>query len=307
MRFAKPALTLDEQVDQLIGRGMRIDDRSRACHYLRHINYYRLTGYWLPFEADHGIHAFHAGTSFDDVLNLYVFDRGLRLLLLDAIERVEVSVRANWAYHMAHAHGPHAYLEPAHSVRRDWHAGNLDKLLKTVKRSDEVFIEHYRKTYSEPPSPPIWAVCEVMSLGQLSRWIRQLSKKDRGAIAKPFGLDQSVFGAFVHHITYIRNLCAHHNRVWNRSMTVTMQLPRSKPKHLSQQVNPRASRKIYNTLTLLAHWLEVCSPGHSWVERLLALIDEHAIDTAQMGFPSGYRGLPLWMRDNQAAPGQKND
>lgn len=296
MKFAKPARTLDQQIDRLIDRGMRVDDRPAARHYLLHINYYRLTGYWLPFEADHDRHVFSAGASFEDVLNVYVFDRALRLLLLDAIERVEVSVRANWAYYMAHAHGPHAYLDAAYAVRRDWHTRNLSTLLDTVKRSDEVFIEHYRQTYDNPAAPPVWAVCEVMSLGQLSRWIKQLSKKDRAAIAKPFGLDQNVSAAFLQHLTYVRNLCAHHGRAWNRSMTVTMKLPQSKPAGLPPQFNTHTPRKIYNTLTLLAHWLDVCSPGHSWVDRVLDVIDKHAIDTRQMGFPAEYRDLPLWAR-----------
>ncbi len=69
--------------------------------------------YWLPFEADHASHIFQPGTRFSDVLNLYVFDRELRLLVLDAIERVEVSARSQWAYQLAHKHGPRAHLDGA--------------------------------------------------------------------------------------------------------------------------------------------------------------------------------------------------
>src|SRR5690554_5245430 len=93
MDFTKPASTWDEQIELLRSRGLEIPDLEQARHYLSHINYYRLTGYWLPFEADHSIHRFKARASFDDVLNLYIFDREFRLLLLDAIERIEVSLR----------------------------------------------------------------------------------------------------------------------------------------------------------------------------------------------------------------------
>ena len=105
--FNKPPTTYAQQLALLMQRGMCVDDADRAAFYLQHLNYYRLGAYWLPFEADHGSHRFVAGTSFDDVLNLYIFDRELRLLLLDAIERFEVSVRSLWAYHLAHEHGPH--------------------------------------------------------------------------------------------------------------------------------------------------------------------------------------------------------
>lgn len=93
MRFDKPPFTYEQQLDQLIQRGMQCTDRNKALHYLAHLNYYRLAAYWRPFEKGNADHRFQPDTSFDDALNLYVFDRELRLLVMDAIERVEVSVR----------------------------------------------------------------------------------------------------------------------------------------------------------------------------------------------------------------------
>ena len=89
---------------------MIVPDREQAKHYLRHLNYYRLSGYWLPFEANHNPHTFTPGTNFNQVIDLYVFDRELRLLIMDAVERVEVSVRTPWAYHLSQKYGPHAHL-----------------------------------------------------------------------------------------------------------------------------------------------------------------------------------------------------
>ena len=81
MRFSKPPLSHDAQLDLLQQRGLVIDDRRRALHYLSQLNYYRLGAYWLPFESDHNSHEFHSGTTFEQVLNLYIFDRELRLLV----------------------------------------------------------------------------------------------------------------------------------------------------------------------------------------------------------------------------------
>jgi len=171
--FNKPATTYAEQTELLKQRGMRIDDSDQAEFYFQHLNYYRLGAYWLPFEADHGSHRFKQGTCFSDVMNLYIFDRELRLLVLDAIERVEVSVRAQWAHQMANLHGPHAHLDASLAFKR-WHwQRNLKKLAGEVNRSDEVFIKHLLNTYQEE-LPPVWAVCEVMSLGLLSRWYNNL-------------------------------------------------------------------------------------------------------------------------------------
>jgi abortive infection bacteriophage resistance protein len=156
MRYEKPPKTFDEQIDLLLSRGMVIEDRQAAHHYLSHLNYYRLTAYWLPFEADHASHTFHPDTNFNAVLNLYVFDRELRLLLLDAIERVEVSLRTQWAYHLAHDYGAHAYLHSAIARKPDWWQSNLDSLHGEIERADEEFIKHYKRTYTDPPTPPIW-------------------------------------------------------------------------------------------------------------------------------------------------------
>lgn len=276
---------------------MAIADRESATHYLKHLNYYRLRGYWMPLEADLQSHQFKPGTHFEDVLNLYIFDRELRLLLIDAIERIEVSLRTQWAYNLSHQHGAHAYLDPALSKSRHWHESNLASLNKELQRSDEVFVGHYNNTYNHPNTPPIWAVCEVMSLGLLSRWYKSLRPADtRATIAKTYQLSDKALESFIEHLAYIRNVCAHHSRLWNRRMTKTMELPRTKPQGLHQNFNPEQDRKLYNTLVMIAYFMDLISPNHHWKTRLKALIDNHTIDTKAMGFPVGWQALPVWQQ-----------
>jgi abortive infection bacteriophage resistance protein len=109
MKFTKPALSFEAQAQLLASRGLLITDLVSATAFLMHVNYYRLAGYVLPFEIDHASHQIRPGTRFEQVAELYLFDRELRLLVLDAIEKIEVSVRTQWAYHFAHAVGAHAY------------------------------------------------------------------------------------------------------------------------------------------------------------------------------------------------------
>ena len=291
--FNKPATTYSEQVELLKKRGMLVDEEDQAEFYFQHLNYYRLGAYWLPFEADHGSHKFKAGTRFSDVLNLYVFDRELRLLVLDAIERVEVSVRAQWAHQMAHHHGPHAHLNAGLAFKR-WHwQGNYDKLAAEVNRSDEVFIKHLLNTYQEA-LPPVWAVCEVMSLGLLSRWYNNLKPmQTRSAIAKPYQLDQGVLQSWLHHLSMVRNVCAHHARLWNREFTITPLVPRNKPAVLAGVFVPD-SRKLYNTLLILLYFMDVIAPNHHWKLRLKALIADHNIPTKAMGFPDNWETRTIW-------------
>jgi abortive infection bacteriophage resistance protein len=296
--FAKPALSFTEQVTVLQGRGMIVDDPARAEFYLRHLNYYRLGAYWLPFEADHASHTFRAGTRFEDVLNLYVFDRELRLLLMDALERIEVSARTQWAHQLARCHGSHAHLESGIAFHSDRHRLHLQQLTEVVDRSEETFIRHLMNTYQEA-LPPVWAVCEVMSLGQLSHWYSNLKPMPtRRRIAAPFGVDEGVLQSWLHHLTVVRNTCAHHARLWNRELTVLPQVPRSKPTALKGQFQ-QGSRRLYNTLLILQYMMDVVAPASQWRQRLLALIEEHEIDTAAMGFPADWQSRPIWITTAQ--------
>jgi len=291
--FGKPATTYAQQVALLRQRGMVIDDPAAAEFYLQHLNYYRLGAYWLPFEADHATHTLKPGTRFEDVLNLYVFDRELRLLVLDAIERVEVSVRSQWAYQLAHRHGPHAHLDAALAYRPQLWQFNLEKLEQEVERSDETFIKHLRANYSED-LPPVWAVCEVMSLGLLSRWYNSLKPMPtRRAIAATYDVDEKVLESWLRHLSLVRNTCAHHSRLWNRAFTITPLLPRNKPASLAAQCQA-GSRNLYNTLVILLHCMDVIAPQHHWRVRLKDLIADHATPVGAMDFPAGWELMAIW-------------
>lgn len=122
-------------------------DREQAKHYLQNLNYYRLSGYWLPFEARRSPHVFTLGTNFEQVIDLYVFDRELRLLIMDAVERVEVSVRTQWAYHLAQKYGPHAHLNSSLFGNQHQYLNALGTLTSEIGRSRETFIKHLVDTY----------------------------------------------------------------------------------------------------------------------------------------------------------------
>ena len=296
--FTKPATSYVDQIALLRRRGIIIDDAASAEFYLNHINYYRLGAYWLPFEADHATHRFTTGTRFTDVLNHYVFDRELRLLVLDAVERIEVSVRSQWAYHLAHRHGPHAHLDPSLAYNPNYWQRNLDKLTEEVKRSEETFIRHMLATYSEP-LPPVWAVCEVMSIGLLSRWYNSLKPMPtRRAIASVYGVDEKVLQSWLHHLSLVRNLCAHHSRLWNREFSITPEIPKSKPVKLAGEFRQN-SRKIYNTLLILLHFMDAIAPLHHWRGRLKAVIALHAIPAGMMDFPKDWEQRKPWLEPRQ--------
>lgn len=294
--YTKPATTYAEQIALLKSRGMTIADEQAAAFYLQHISYYRLGAYWLPFEADHATRQFHAGTTFENVLRLYNFDRELRLLVLDAIERIEVSARAQWAHQLGHTHGAHAHLNPALAKRREHWQSNLDALRKEVERSEETFIMHLTQNYSDN-LPPIWACCEVMSLGLLSRWYSNLSPQHiRNKIAAVFEVDHRVLQSWLHHLSVVRNLCAHHSRLWNRQFDrVSPQAPRNKPAALKDAFV--ASHGLYNTLLILLYLMDLIAPHHRWGARLVDLLGQHEdLLTPYMDFPADWKNRAIWQK-----------
>lgn len=292
--FFKPATTYAEQVAQLQRRGMTISDPDRAQFYLQHLNYYRLAAYWLPYEADHATHTFKPGTTFEDVLNRYIFDRELRLLVLDAIERIEVSVRSQWAYQLAHRHDPHAHLDPALARRHAFWQTNIRQLQDEIDRSDEAFVKHLKATYAET-LPPVWASCEVMSLGLLSRWYDNLGPMGtRRAIASVYGVDQALLASWLLHLTLLRNTCAHHSRLWNREFKIPPARPRTKPTSLVSVWIP-GSHKIYNSLLILLYFLDIISPAHDWRHRLKHLLGRPSIALGAMGFPPNWEERAIWL------------
>lgn len=298
MKFAKPSLSIMDQIALLERRGMAIADRAKAEHYLQHISYYRLRAYWLPFEEPAnaiGDHKFRAGTKLDDVVALYVFDRQLRLLVMDAIERIEISFRAAWAHHLAMTYGPHGYLDPAKYDQPVRYATDLTNLLDDLKFSKDTFIAHYNNAYCDPAQPPIWMTAEILTLGQLSKWISNLKlRADRKAIAKPYGIDEVVLTSAAHHLTHVRNICAHHARLWNKRFTVTMMIPQA-PASLKLAMNPAADRQMYNTLVLLNYLMGIVAPGSDWKKRLVELINTCPFaDQTAIGFPKDWAKLAAW-------------
>lgn len=298
MKFEKPALSVEQQLDQLVRRGMFVTDRAAAMQLLAHVSYYRLRAYWLPDEVPAsrpGDHAFKPDTQFETIVDLYSFDRKLRLLVMDAIERIEVSLRTGWAYVLSLRCGSHGYLDPTLFRKCREHEKCLLKLREEIQRSQETFVLHYRKTYTEPELPPIWVACELLSFGQLSLWYQNLKHgSDRVEIAAAYGIDEQILKSFAHHLTFVRNVCAHHSRLWNREMTIKMKVP-ANPEWLGMSFNSANIKRLYNTLVMLAYVLDIISPRSQWRANLLALLGQHPkVDLAAMGFPGDWRDSEIW-------------
>jgi len=170
MQFDKPALTVSQQIALLQARGLEIEDEAKARRCLSNISYYRLSAYMHPFQTDgeQERHGFKPGTRFEEIVNFYSFDRELRLILLDAIEQIEVSLRCQLTTAIAEHYGPHGWTDPRIFDTRYDH----DKLKERVRNKlranrPESFLMHYRQRYGDPELPPVWMVMEILTFGEV--------------------------------------------------------------------------------------------------------------------------------------------
>jgi len=297
MKYTKPALSIQQQIDLLASRGMVFNEQKSAERHLGHLNYYRLSGYWRRYQQSGNSHLFLPGTTFDQVISDYTFDRKLKILMLDAIEKLEISIRTRWAHELGLRHGAHAHLDgvlfKARSQRWN-HRLAVTYFVRTVEQSKEEFIHHLNNTYDEL-LPPVWAIVESSSLGQISRWFSNLRQaNDRKAIASAYQVDEQLLSSFLHHLSVARNICAHHARLWDRKMSLKARLPRKNPTDLVQSLNHLHRECVYNTLTLMAWLVSRIDPTDNWIKKVKDHVLNHPPACAEMGFPANFEQNPVW-------------
>lgn len=300
--YQKQALRFEDQLALLQQRGLEFDDLDRALSQIRAISYYRLSGYWYPFrekDTDGNLtNKFIHGASFENAIGLYEFDRELRLLVMSAIERVEVYLRTLIAYHLGHTYGAFGHTDPLNFHPKFDHAKWLKKLDMEATRSKEAFIVHYKNKYEGFPTLPIWMTTEVMSLGSLSFCFKGLSHADKRVISNQLNVHHKRLADWLHQLTYVRNVCAHHSRLWNRALSIRTE--RSKGEVWNPPITPSNDRIFYILLTL-RHLLVTTEYGDNWCRdcnALLAPIASNDFLRIAMGMPENWREHPIWTQSN---------
>lgn len=299
----KPPTSIDAQLKLLCTRGLIVQDKRLAEHYLTYISYYRFCGYAIEFEVkqDNGEKEYLQGTTFETVLDCYIFDRKLRLLVIDAIERIEIALRSVMTNELALKYSdPHWYLNKQLFLTKF----NHEDLIQTIKKETqykaqngsfqhkkrESFIQHYYNKYPKPELPSIWMVAEVLPIGTWSIIFAHLvDRENQKIICKHFGINYTVMKSWLHTLTYLRNLCAHHSKLWSRNFTLKPLVANNYRKQLEK--NSRFSAQA----AILKIFLDVISPNNTWGKNLDNLIKEHPlIDIKRMGFDEGWERDRFW-------------
>ena len=281
---------------------------SKNFNYLQNISYYRLRAFTYPFQDNSNPATDHKflrdDIDFMDIVDLYVFDRRLRNLIFNELEKIEIAIRTQLSLVYSVRHQDAFWY-----LNRNWyktipenHYLNLmDDVENDVNRSNEDFIKHYKAKYDTPSMPPSWMSLEVVSFGTLSRLYKLLNKRaDKRQVARSFGIgDEDVFSNWLHAFSNLRNCCAHHSRIWNRRFVVQLKLPynTSRPFFTRDSMRFLKQNKLFVLLSAIKYIVDIISPGNSFKKNLYALLnDRHLLLTPkEMGFPSNWEQMPVWM------------
>ena len=307
-------LPFADQIDTLQGRNLAIGDETGALAALQRIGYYRLVGYWFPLrkpdpnDARVRLDDFQDGATFELAVALYNFDRTLRLLVLDAIERIEVAVRVDIAHllgrrhRLAHECGfllDARFTSPGRNGKPSQHDEWMRRFSDGVRRkSKEDFVAHHHQKYGG--KMPIWVATETWDFGLLSKFYAGMKYGDQGKIAKRYAIDAQTLESWLRALNFIRNVCAHHSRLWNRNNPEGLRLPTMQPhEHLHHLVaNDFARRRVYGSLCVIRHLLKHIDARSRWVDRLKDLCNgfpkSELVALRNGGFPAGWQNLPLW-------------
>lgn len=308
----KPALTVTEQILQLQKRGMLFKDESSANHFLRNISYYRLKGYWWDMQDNTVTHQFKSDTFFEDVIDLYTFDRHLRLILFDAIERIEVALRTKMIYHLSIKYGGLWYLNVdlfergsinIKGVTTTIHSITIQELQKEFARSQEIFIKDHRNRFPDQDADS-WKILEIASMGTLSKLYKNLKHQlpEKSIIAKEMGLNlHSELSSWLEAITYVRNIIAHHSRLWSRSMVKKPIEQIRNPLYdwLSEDLLPVQTKKPFLIISTMLYLCNTVTPNHHIKLKILDLFSNNpSIPIYKLGFLNNWDRQPIWSKLN---------
>jgi len=292
--YLKTCLDYESQISLLKSRGLKFTNEDKVRHLIRNIGYYRFSGYWYPFLVDKQNHIFKSDANFETVFDLYKFDRELRKLILSELEKIEISVRSKMAYILSIAHDPFWMEDPTLFTNPNVYRATIDKIKDEFDRSDEEFIIAFKSNYLNP-LPPSFILLEITSFGTLSRLYDNLKPgKSRKDIANMFGLSDKVFASWLHSFVYIRNVCAHHARIWNRWLRVQPLFPKNAANTwiIDKQVK---NNRLYYALSMIIYLLNVVNPKHTCKQKLENLFRKYPnVDRVAMGFPVNWQNEPLW-------------
>lgn len=281
----QPPMTIEEQIENLKSIGLIVDDEEYARKILNDISYFRLVkAYSLNMKDESGI--YNRGTTFKEIVDLYLFNANFRQIIFPEIEKIEINVRCRVANFFSEKYGVLGYLESKNFANENYHRQFLRDSEEEIRRNAKTpFVRNFTRNY-EGGYLPVYALVELFSFGTLSKFFKNMHNEDKKEIAKTFGVGYTYIESWLESISYVRNICAHYGRLYNAKL--------SKKPRLYKEYTERGidNNRIYGILLCLKHLLKNDEHWNIFIDNIEKLFDQYKcvrIDT--MGFIENWKEL----------------
>ena len=299
INFPKQYNSPEDLARLLSQRGLVFDDKERVCRYIRNIGYYRLSAYFYPFlEIPKDKQIFKQGSNFDAAIKLYRFDKKLRLLIFNEIEKIEVSLRSTLANIVAKETGNIFWMTDSTLFASPSKFNRTIELIdKEVNNSKEDFILHFKNKYSNA-YPPAWMLVEILPMGVVTRIYENIkSNQLKKKIAAYYDLPVPVFTSWLTVITLTRNSCCRHARVWNRQYAINPMVARKMKRPWISEAVP--SHRTFYEICIIKWFIDIISPHNDMKQHFQSLLEQYpSVDYKAIGIPQGWQEEPLWSTKN---------
>lgn len=278
----QPSMSVDEQLENLKAIGLKVDDENYARQILNDISYFRLIkAYGLGLKRKNT--DFDGSISFEQIVELYLFNANFRQLMFAMIERIEINLRCRIANHFSHTYGVLGYEEPVNFSNPDYHKEFLDDIENEISRNSKApFVKNFKNNYADGKIP-FYALVELFSFGTLSKFYKNMKPQDKKAVAQIYGVGYTYLESWIEHIAFVRNICAHYGRLYNVNLAKT-------PK-LYKQYSEKgiSSVRVYATLLCIKHLVPNDRHWTEFVDTIELLFEKYShVNKKLMGFPDDW-------------------
>ena len=295
-QYSKEPYSCEEHIKLLTERGLLIENEARAIKYIETIGYYRLSGYMFHLQNKASDNTFVPNTSFDDIINIYKFDKALRSIILEYIERIEVCIRAKISNHYSLRHGFFWYLDE--KLFADQNAFSIIKeyVIENFNDPKEHFLKAFKWKYSNN-FPPSIMVMEILTFGKVAKLYSGLNNDEtKKAIADEFSLLPDHLSSWLIYINNVRNICAHHSRLWNKRVTANQPIiPQRKKNKFNGSIPENFNTSVYGIISIIDRLLSSFNKDNSFAAKISELVNTFNIDATLMGFPDDWKTNATWL------------
>lgn len=287
MKTLEPAMNIEEQIDNLKEMGLIIDDVEYAKSFLNDVSYFRLIkAYSLGLKPKNS--DYYTGITFEEIVQLYLFNANFRQLLFAQIEKIEVNLRCRISNYFSIKYGVLGYKDADNFVNGIYYNDFVEDMEKEINRNSKApFVKNFKTNY-ENGDIPFYALVELFSFGTLSKFYKNMKNADKKAIASSFGVGYTYLESWIENIAFVRNICAHYGRVYNVNLSKT---PILYKQYIADGIS---NLRVFATLLCIKHILKNDNHWKDFVDQIELLFEKYtSVKPKLMGFPNNWKDLLL--------------